>query len=56
MTKRVYRLKRSVIARDQSVWVGIDAHKERWHITVVDSENVLDKGSYEATVPHLEGW
>ena len=44
-----------MIARDKSVWVGIDAHKESWHITVVDSENVLDKGSYETTRPHLEG-
>ena len=55
MPKKIYKLKRPEITRNKSVWMGIDAHKESLHITVVDSENVLDKGSYEATRPHLEG-
>lgn len=43
-----YKLKQDAIAINKKVWMGIDAHKETLHITIVDYEEVL----FQATVPH----
>jgi len=51
----VYTLKQSAIARDEEVWMGIDAHKASWAVTILGSEGVLHQGSYEAKRSHLEG-
>ena len=52
---KMYKLGEDTIAKGQDIWMGIDAHKQSLHVTVLGAEEVL----YRETIPcersHLEG-
>lgn len=52
---RKYKLKNNNIANDKAVWMGIDAHKKTLHVTIIDSEEVLWKGSIPHGYEHVRG-
>lgn len=51
---RIYRLKVQEIARNTTLWMGMDVHKESWAITIVDQERIVYQGACEAKPTHLE--
>lgn len=52
---KTYKLGDDTIATDQRIWMGIDAHKQTLHVTVLGADEVL----YRETIPyersHVEG-
>ncbi len=51
---RIHKLQEREIARNARLWMGIDAHKDSWAITIVDGERIVHQGSCESKREHLE--
>ena len=43
-----YKLKNNVIATEEKIWMGIDAHKVTLHVTIINREEVL----FQTSLPH----
>lgn len=50
-----YTLERNVIATDEKVWVGIDAHKKTLHVSVVNRDQTLLQRSFPHDRAHVAG-
>jgi transposase len=51
---RKYKIEEEAIATSTKVWLGIDAHKQTLHLTLIDAQEVLWQGSVPHAREHVE--